>query len=134
MTLINKHPAANSSCTVQANTEELDTVQLDTVELETAPNHPAQYIISTNVAWEWRDGNIVVWHVRNRQGYRLHGSALIIWPMLSEPRSLSELIQELLKFYDGSPGQVSSDTEEFLSQLEVNALISEHKELSAFIP
>lgn len=63
------------------------------------------------------DGEFMVFHPSKQVYIRLRDSAATIWRLLSEPRTLTELVAELTTSYEIEAERCRQETGEFLNQL-----------------
>ena len=63
------------------------------------------------------DGDIVLMNIYNNEYYSMDSIGSSIWKMLEEPKTIAEIIEQLLEKYDVSPETCEKDTLKFLNQL-----------------
>lgn len=71
------------------------------------------------------DDEIVVMHLDSGEFFSLTGTAAAIWRLIDGTRDRAALIHTLAAEFDGEERQVSTDVDEFLTQLRKIGLVSD---------
>lgn len=71
------------------------------------------------------DDEIVVMHLDSGEFFSLTGTAAAIWRLIDGTRDRAALIHALAAEFDGEERQVSTDVDEFLTQLRKIGLVSD---------
>jgi hypothetical protein len=69
------------------------------------------------------DGELVALHVENGKCYGFNGTATRIWYLLSEPKSLARLCQDLVEEFDVSAESCEAEILGFVEDLQADGLV-----------
>lgn len=63
------------------------------------------------------DGDVVLMNLDNNEYYSMDNIGSTIWKMLEEPKTIAEILEQLMEIYDVSAETCEKDTMKFLNQL-----------------
>lgn len=69
------------------------------------------------------DRTVVMLSIVQGMYYGMEGAGRRIWALLEQPRTVSDLCQQLLEEFDVDPGQCETDVRQFLEELQRADLI-----------
>jgi len=82
-----------------------------------------KYVRSIQVMWNMVDDEAVLLNTTTGKYFGMNKTAMALWRFIETPRSIQEIVKELLNFFEVEESLLAKDVEALLSILESKHLI-----------
>lgn len=93
-----------------------------------------RYIVSNHAVWNPEGETVVVWASHQQYGYRICESGVFLWHLLSEHRSVDELVAAVSSEYVADENRLRADIETFLKELIALGFVEEYRDITCQAP
>lgn len=91
-------------------------------------------MISTQVLWLLEGEAVHMRKVNEHAGLTLEGTAAFIWRLFTEPRTIEELVEQVVAHYSVSRDAALKDTGHFVNSLLSEGFLERYSPPAQFVP